>query len=163
MLQSLLLYQSRRDTINSTGVELTRSGGGRDRKEGQPRAAGEVPDEVFCPTAGAAAYRRTMLEAVHMSGGYFDRSHFMYYEDMDLGWRARLAGFSAQYVPGSVVYHRWHGSTERRGRSWLLATAGINRLRTILKNASPGLVVLAIPGLLEGAFNATRHGGLKGF
>jgi GT2 family glycosyltransferase len=104
-----------------------------------------------------------MLEAVHMSGGYFDRSHFMYYEDMDLGWRARLAGFSAQYVPGSVVYHRWHGSTERRGRSWLLATAGINRLRTILKNASPGLVVLAIPGLLEGAFNATRHGGLKGF
>jgi GT2 family glycosyltransferase len=103
-----------------------------------------------------------MLEAVHISGGYFDRSHFMYYEDMDLGWRARLAGFTAQYVPGSVVYHRWHGSTERRGRSWLLATAGVNRVRTILKNASLGQAVLAVPGLLEGAFNATRHGGLKG-
>jgi GT2 family glycosyltransferase len=162
MLQSLLLYQSRRDTINSTGVELTRTGGGRDRKEGQPRSAAELPEEIFCPTAGAAAYRRTMLETVHISGGYFDRSHFMYYEDMDLGWRARLAGFTAQYVPGSVVYHRWHGSTERRGRSWLLATAGVNRLRTILKNASLGQAVLAIPGLLEAAFNATRHGGFKG-
>ncbi|HWA74203.1 MAG TPA: glycosyltransferase family 2 protein [Polyangiaceae bacterium] len=162
MLQSLLLYQSRRDTINSTGIELTRFGGGRDRKEGQPRSAGELPAEVFCPTAGAAAYRRTMLEAVHLSGGYFDRSHFMYYEDMDLGWRARLAGFTAQYVPSSVVYHRWHGSSERHGRSWLLATAGVNRLRTVFKNASLGFTLLAIPGLFEGAFNATRHGGFKG-
>jgi GT2 family glycosyltransferase len=163
MLQSLLLYQSRRDTINSTGIELTRSGGGRDRKEGQPRLSGEQPAEIFCPTAGAAAYRRTMLEAVRMSGGYFDRVHFMYYEDMDLGWRARLAGFSARYVPGSVVYHRWHGSTARRGRSWLLAIAGVNRLRTLLKNASLGLIVSSVPALLEGAFNATVRGGPKGF
>jgi GT2 family glycosyltransferase len=73
-----------------------------------------------------------------------------------------LAGFTAQYVPGSVVYHRWHGSSERHGRSWLLATAGVNRLRTIFKNASLGLGVLALPALLEAAFNATRHGGLKG-
>jgi GT2 family glycosyltransferase len=163
MLQSLLLYQTRRNTINSTGIELTRFGGGHDRREGQPRLAGEHPAEIFCPTAGAAAYRRTMLEAVRISEGYFDRSYFMYYEDMDLGWRARLAGFTAHYVPGSVVYHRWHGSTERRGRSWLLATAGVNRLRTILKNASPVLIVLAVPALLEGAFNAIRHGGVQGF
>jgi GT2 family glycosyltransferase len=162
MLQSLLLYQSRRDTINSTGIELTGSAGGRDRLEGKPRSAAQAAADIFCPTAGAAAYRRTMLEAVRISGGYFDRSYFMYYEDMDLGWRARLAGFTAQYVPGSVVYHRWHGSSERHGRSWLLATAGVNRLRTIFKNASLGLGVLALPALLEAAFNATRHGGLKG-
>ena len=105
MLQSLLLYQSRRDTINSTGIELTRFGGGRDRKEGQPRSAGELPAEVFCPTAGAAAYRRTMLEAVHLSGGYFDRSHFMYYEDIDLARRGAGAGWTYLVEPAAVVHH----------------------------------------------------------
>jgi GT2 family glycosyltransferase len=162
MLQSLLLYQSRSGVINSTGIELTRSGGGRDRKEGQARDTAQDVEAIFCPTAGAAAYRRTMLDAIRLSGGYFDRAHFMYYEDMDLGWRARLAGFSAQFVPGSVVYHKWHGSTERHGRSWLKATANTNRVRTLLKNASPGLLLQSLPETLEGAYNVVRHGGMKG-
>jgi len=162
MLQSLLLYQSRDDVINSAGVELTRSGGGRDHKEGQPRTSALEAEEVFCSTAGAAAYRRTMLDTIRLSGGYFDRSHFMYFEDMDLGWRARLAGYSAEYVPGSVVHHRWHGSTERHGRSWLKAIANTNRVRTILKNASPGMILGTLPASLEGAFNVAKHGGLKG-
>lgn len=162
MLQSLLLYQSRPNVINSTGIELTRSGGGRDRKEGQPRASGFDTQEIFCPTAGAAAYCRRMLNAIVVSGGYFDRSHFMYYEDTDLGWRARLAGFTAHYVPDSVVYHRWHGSTERHGRSWLQAVANTNRLRTQLKNASWQLILRTLPWSLEGAFKVARHGGVKG-
>ncbi|HEY5957547.1 MAG TPA: glycosyltransferase family 2 protein [Polyangiaceae bacterium] len=162
MLQSLLLYQSRPDVINSTGIELSRSGGGRDRDEGKPRASSQVEQEIFCPTAGAAAYRRSMLEAIRIEGGYFDRAHFMYYEDTDLGWRARLAGYSARYVPTSVVYHRWHGSTVRRGRSWLAAIGSTNRIRTLLKNASLRYVLCTMPGTLEGVLHVVRHGGTKG-
>lgn len=145
MLQSLMLLQRDRDRVNSTGIELTRSGGGRDRDEGAPRPTRLELEEIFCPTAGAAAYRRAMLSAVRLPVGYFDRDHFCYYEDMDLGWRSRLAGWSALYVPASVVHHRYHGSTVRRGKTWLVVTSRTNRLRTLVKNASWRFVVATSP------------------
>lgn len=136
MLQSLMLYRHRDGTVNSTGIELTRTGGGRDRDEGKRLPTSAEIEEIFCPTAGAAAYRRTMLEEIRLSTGYFDKGHFMYFEDMDLGWRARLAGWSALYVPASMVQHTWHGSSKRHGRSWLVVISRTNRIRTLLKNAS---------------------------
>jgi hypothetical protein len=136
MLQSLMLYKSRPGIINSTGIEMNARGVGRDRYEGLPRSRGGAPAEIFCVTAGAAAYRRSMLDALRTEDGYFDRRHFMYYEDLDLGWRARLAGFTARYVPDAVVYHVWHGSSDRHGKDWLRRLAGTNRLRALLKNAS---------------------------
>lgn len=162
MLQSLLLYQAPPHAINSAGIELTRSGGGRPRQEGQPRTAAGEACEIFCPTAGAAAYRRSMLDTIRLSGGYFDRTHFMYYEDTDLGWRARLAGYSAQYVPDSVVYHRRHGSSERRGRAWRETIVSTNRLRTQLKNASWGLILRTVPWSVKGLLKVARHGGPDG-
>lgn len=145
MLQTLMLYQGRPGTINSTGIELTFSGGGRDRDEGKARDGKLVSEEIFCPTAGAAAYRREMLDAIALPDGVFDRRHFMYYEDLDLGWRGRLAGWSARFVPGSIVHHRWHGSSDRHGRSWLEAIACTNRLRTLIKNASVPFLLRTSP------------------
>jgi hypothetical protein len=146
MLQSLMLFQDRPDTINSTGIELTAHGGGRDRDRDRPRHSdgASTPQTIFCPTAGAAAYRRGMLDAIRLSSGYFDREYFMYLEDLDLGWRARLAGWTAEYVPGSVVHHKWHGSADRHGRDWLTAAARVNRIRTLLKNASPRFLARTI-------------------
>jgi GT2 family glycosyltransferase len=145
MLQSLLLFQDRPTVINSTGIELTYSGGGRDRDGGKARSGVLPSSEPFCVTAGAAAYRRSMLDAIKLPTGYFDRSHFMYYEDLDLGWRARLAGWSARYVPESVVLHRWRGSSERHGRAWLDTISYVNRLRTLLKNASILFLLRTMP------------------
>ncbi len=146
MLQSLMLYRDRPNTVNSTGIELAFSGGGRDRNEGQTYQASPGPlEEIFCPTAGAAVYRRALLQQVQLPQGYFDRSHFMYYEDMDLGWRARLAGWSAQYVPQAIVYHRWHGSTKKKSHAWLITLANTNRIRTLLKNASWSFIVATLP------------------
>lgn len=137
MLQSLMLLMNEPGLVNSTGIELARSGGGRDRGWRAPRPApGGALEEIFCPTGGAAAYRRTMLDALKLDTGYLDREHFCYYEDMDLGWRARLAGWSAFFVPASIVHHRWHGSTSRRGNAWLVKMTHTNRIRTLLKNAS---------------------------
>jgi GT2 family glycosyltransferase len=162
MLQSLMLFQARPETINSTGIELMWTGSGRDRAAEQPRPPrSEVtPQEIFCSTAGAAAYRRTMLDAIRLSDGWFDRNHFMYFEDLDLGWRARLAGWSALYVPASVVHHKWHGSADRHGASWLVVASGINRVRTMLKNASWRMCVLTLPVTLVEVVALTTHGGL---
>jgi hypothetical protein len=151
MLQSLMLFKQQPETINSTGIDLGRNGGGRDRHEGQPRTTALAEEEIFCCTAGAAAYRRTMLERIKLKSGYFDRTHFMYAEDMDLGWRARLAGWSAAYVPSSIVFHRYHGSSHRHGNTWLITMGRSNRIRTLLKNASGALLVRLSPILLGAA------------
>jgi GT2 family glycosyltransferase len=59
------------------------------------------PGEVFSACAGAALYRRdAFLEA-----DGFDEDYFMFYEDVDLGFRLRLAGWGSRYVPDSVVAH----------------------------------------------------------
>jgi GT2 family glycosyltransferase len=164
MLQSLMVFLDRPGTINSTGIELTALGGGRDRHRDRTLPNDEAlrPSAVFCPTAGAAAYRRTMLDAIRLSTGYFDRSHFMYFEDLDLGWRARLAGWEARYVPDSTVRHKWHGSTNRHGSSWLAALSAINRLRTQLKNASSSLIARTSPVTMVKTLQIARHEGVDG-
>jgi GT2 family glycosyltransferase len=136
MLQCLMLYASRPTIINSTGIEILRSGHGRDRLEGQSHRDLLSAVEIFCPTGGAAAYRRSMLDGLRIDGAWLDEHHFMYYEDLDLGWRAQLAGFRAMLVPDAVVHHAWKGSSHRHGDRWLRVVAKHNRLRTLLKNAS---------------------------
>ncbi|MBI4703158.1 MAG: glycosyltransferase family 2 protein [Deltaproteobacteria bacterium] len=160
MLQPLLLFQDGGATVNSTGIELTTHGGGRDRGAGAARGALRAAPEVFCPTAGAAAYRRSMLEAVRLSCGYFDRHYFMYYEDLDLGWRASLAGWRARFVPEAVVHHRHHGSSDRHGRAWLVALARTNRIRTLVKNASWRFIATTAPYTLSALAEIVWHGGL---
>jgi len=164
MLQSLMLFLDRPGTINSTGIELTALGNGRDRHRDRswPNDDSKRPAAIFCPTAGAAAYRRAMLDQIRLSTGYFDRDHFMYLEDLDLGWRARLAGWDALYVPDSVVRHRWHGSSDRHGASWLAVLSGINRVRTQLKNASPSLIARTSPVTLVEMLEIGRHAGFEG-
>lgn len=145
MLQALMLFASDPGTINSTGIELARSGGGRDRLERRPRREAEAHGtDIFCPTGGAAAYRRAMLDEVRLPSGWLDRRHFCYYEDMDLGWRARLAGWSARFVPEAVVLHRHQGTTSREGRAWMRRMSATNRLRTLAKNASLGFALATL-------------------
>lgn len=59
------------------------------------------PRDVLSPCGGAAAYRRELFDDV----GTFDERYFAYFEDVDLGIRALLAGYRCLYVPGAVVYH----------------------------------------------------------
>jgi len=163
MLQSLMVYMSREGVVNSTGIMLDDKAVGNDRLDGARVHEAVDPAPIFCPTAGAAAYRRSMLDAVKIEGGYFDRRHFMYYEDLDLGWRARLAGWSAKYVPTARVEHVWHGSTHRHGRDWLLRMQEENRLRTLLKNASVPLLARTIPRTLGGLRTLIRIDRLGAF
>lgn len=57
---------------------------------------------VFGACGGSAAYRRAMLEEV----GLLDEAFFYSCEDVDLAWRAQLAGWRCVYAPRAVVYHK---------------------------------------------------------
>lgn len=63
--------------------------------------------EVFGVCGGAMIARREVLEQV----GVFDESFFMYYEDIDLSFRVRLAGFRCLNVPSSRVAHHVGGTS----------------------------------------------------
>lgn len=57
---------------------------------------------VFSTCGGSAAYRRAVLDQI----GLFDEDFFFSCEDVDLGWRAQLAGWRCVYAPQAVVYHK---------------------------------------------------------
>ncbi|MEM7113224.1 MAG: glycosyltransferase family 2 protein [Chloroflexota bacterium] len=66
----------------------------------------EKEEDVFGACGGSAAYRRTMLAQI----GFLDDDFFFSCEDVDLAWRANLAGWRVRYVPTAVVYHKLKAS-----------------------------------------------------
>jgi GT2 family glycosyltransferase len=57
---------------------------------------------VFSACGGSAAYRKSMLDQI----GLLDEDFFYSCEDVDLAWRAQLAGWKCVYAPRAVVYHK---------------------------------------------------------
>jgi GT2 family glycosyltransferase len=57
---------------------------------------------VFSQSGGAGIYHKALFAEI----GGFDEDFIGYCEDVDVGWRARLAGHRCVFVPGAVVYHR---------------------------------------------------------
>jgi len=116
--------------IDSCGIEVDRAGIGWNRHSGdRDRLDERSPYEVFGPCAGAALYRRAMLDQV----GLFDEDYFAYYEDIDLAWRAQRAGWRCLYVPAARVLHR-HSSTLKEGSSLKSYYLGRNKVWTLVKN-----------------------------
>ena len=102
MVASKMLLFDARDRFHTAGDTYSIDGlpGNRgvwEKDEGQY----DAEEYVFSACGGAAAYRREMLDQI----GLFDRDFFFSCEDVDLGWRAQLAGWRCVYVPGAVVYH----------------------------------------------------------
>jgi len=96
------IFNSAGDLYGTDGIPVNR--GVWEEDQGQF----DEEEEVFSPCGGACAIRRSMLDdlAARGQGQPFDEDFFAYCEDVDLGWRARLAGYRCLYVPTAVVYHR---------------------------------------------------------
>jgi GT2 family glycosyltransferase len=126
-----LRFADRPGVINSAGIEVDRLGNAADRLAGAPAEASETETvEVFGASAAAAVYRRRMLEEL----GGFDESFFAYLEDVDLAWRARMAGWRCVYCPAAVVLHH-HSSTLGHRSISKYFLVGRNRVRVLAKNA----------------------------
>lgn len=79
------------------------------RKHGLPVDGPDSQLPMFAPCAASAAYSRAALRDV----GCFDEDYFCYNEDIDLGFRLRLAGYQCLHVRESVSYHEGSAITER--------------------------------------------------
>ena len=76
--------------------------------------------------------------------GGFEPEFFMYYEEMDLSWRAQLAGYGCLYAPKSVVYHDVPLSGVSLDKLHYICR---NRLLSLLGNWRWPTLLLLTPGL----------------
>lgn len=109
MCASKILNYYHQDMIDNTGLLMYRDGIGRGRGRlekdiGQYDSAGEI----FFPSGCAGLYKKEMLDEI----GLLDEDFFLYVEDVDIGLRARIAGWRCVYVPDAVVYHKYSATTE---------------------------------------------------
>jgi len=96
------------------------SAGDRMRKDGRPEPIGfrqsregfTPPEFIFGATAACGLFRREVFDTI----GLLDESFGAYFEDSDLCFRARLAGFRAALAAEAVAYHI--GSASQGGRTW---------------------------------------------
>ncbi len=119
--------------LDSAGIEVDRAGIAWQRAWGRPLKDAAISQDIFGPSAAAALYRRAMLDQV----GLFDEDYFAYYEDVDLAWRARQAGWRCRYVPGARVHH-WHSATAATIPARKRYLVSRNKIWTLFKNYPSG-------------------------
>lgn len=102
LVASKMLLFDQRDHIHTVGDGFTLDGRAFNRGVWE-EDSGQYDDEayVFGACGGSSAYRRVVLDEI----GLLDDDYFFLLEDIDLAWRAQLAGWRTLYTPHAIVYH----------------------------------------------------------
>ncbi|MCX6762558.1 MAG: glycosyltransferase family 2 protein [Candidatus Moranbacteria bacterium] len=134
-IQSKVLNFFEKNRIDCTGIVFSADGVIVNRGYGErDRGQFEKEEEIFGANAAAALFTREALEETQLSSGeYFDNSYFAFFEDADLAWRMRLAGFKSYFCPKAFVYHI-HSATANRISGFKAYYLNRNRFFTLIKN-----------------------------
>ena len=116
------------------------------RGTGQPVERYDEPCRVFSACAGAAIYRKEILDEI----GYFDEEHFAYLEDIDVGYRAQIYGYENWYCPRAVVWHVGSGTSGSRYNEFKVRHSSRNNVYMIYKNMPFLQIILNLPLLIPG-------------
>jgi GT2 family glycosyltransferase len=144
MIAAKLLFAHQPERINSAGIAIDRAGIAWDWRGGEMDQPDESsPVEIFGPCGGAALYSRQMLD--QLDG--FDEDFFAYLEDVDLAWRAQLAGWRCVLEPKARVYHV-HSATLGDGSPFKNYLLGRNKIWLITKNYPNPWLLLYLPAIL---------------
>lgn len=110
----------------------------------EDRGQYDSPAEVFGACAGAALYRRSLFDRV----GLFDERFVSYKEDVDLDFRAQLAGLRCLYAPSAVCRHIGGATSGRRKSDFAVRLSTRNGIALFVKNMPAALLSRALPRLL---------------
>ncbi len=107
------------------------------------RSAREIPGEgeCFSPCGAGAVFDRELF----LRHGGFDARFFCFCEDVDLGFRLRLAGERCLFIPDAVIHHVGGALSGREGE-FAIFHGTRNRLWTYVKNMPAPLLWLTLPG-----------------
>ncbi|MXX82633.1 MAG: glycosyltransferase family 2 protein [Chloroflexi bacterium] len=123
-----MLMHNQRDRFHTAGDYFATDGSAGNRGFGElDQGQYDAGDYVFSACGGAAVYRRSLLDEI----GYLDDDFFFLLEDVDIAWRAQLAGYAVWFAPGAVVYHHISATGGGKTASYY---AGRNGLWLIAKN-----------------------------
>ena len=134
------------DRIDDAGDRYCVLGWAYSRGKGKPAADFEKPTEVFAACAGAAIYRKSILEEI----GYFDEMHFAYMEDIDIGYRARIYGYRNYYEPSACIRHAGSASSGSRYNPFKTKHSSANNVYMIWKNMPIFQLLWNLPFLIPG-------------
>ena len=135
-----------RDKLDDVGNYYCALGWSFARGRGKDIHAYETEDRIFSACAGAAIYRKKILEKI----GYFDEEHFAYLEDTDIGYRARIYGYENWYAPKAIVYHVGSGTSGSRYNQFKTRYSSRNNIYLIYKNMPLLQIILNLPFLVTG-------------
>lgn len=139
-----LLVHGTDDVIDSAGDILTCWFRAYSRGHGEiDRGQYDLEAEVFSASGAASLWRTAVLDDV----GLFDEDYFFAYEDVDLGFRARLRGYECWYAPSAVAHHRG-GATSRGAAEFTYRHATTNRWATIVKDVPASLLLRYAPRIV---------------
>lgn len=140
LLTSRMVFMHDSATLDSAGDEVSRWGGAWKRGHGQPISTAPITEEVFGACGGAFMIRRALFESL----GGFDEDFFLSHEDVDLSYRARLAGERCLYVADATVAHAVSASLGRSSERSVYY--GQRNLEWVfIKNTPAALLPIALP------------------
>ncbi len=141
-----MLMWDRPDLIDDAGDLYTVFGWAYAVGKGKAASAYNSPSRIFAACGGAAIYRRSILEEI----GLFDEQHFAYMEDIDIGYRALIHGYSNSYEPRAQVVHYGSASSGSRYNAFKTRIAAANNVYMIYKNMPLLQVLWNLPFLMAG-------------
>ncbi|MFO0753894.1 MAG: glycosyltransferase family 2 protein [Thermodesulfovibrionales bacterium] len=142
--------------IDSAGDLFSTTLKGFKRGEGEPVERFCEGEYVFGACAGAALYRRKMLEEV----GFLDEDFFLIQEDTDLNLRAQWAGWRTVYVPSAVVSHKVRASIGAMSDTAVYYSLRNSELVRI-KNIPAGVFLRCLPAFIVGSIAELVYFSLK--
>lgn len=157
--QAKMLQLRHPDRIDDSGDYYCALGWAFADRKGQPDDGRDREKQIFSACAGAAIYRREYLEET----GLFDERQFAYLEDIDLGYRARIAGYENWYAPRAVVWHAGSGTSGSVHNAFKVRYASRNSIYLIYKNMPLPQILLNLPFLVCGFAVKTLYFAHKGF
>ncbi|MBQ6100318.1 MAG: glycosyltransferase family 2 protein [Methanobrevibacter sp.] len=102
------------------------------KKTGENHSSDEFNEvrEIFSSCAGAALYKKSILEEL----GMFDDNFFAYMEDVDLALRSKISGYRNLLCPKAIVYHIGSATSGSRHNEFKVKLAARNNVWVVYKN-----------------------------
>ena len=129
-VQAKMLQYDNKELIDDVGDEYNLLGW--TKKTGENHKSDEYLQvkEIFSSCAGAALYRKSVLEEL----GMFDDNFFAYMEDVDLAIRSKIYGYRNLLCPQAIVYHIGSATSGSRYNEFKVKLAARNNVWVVYKN-----------------------------
>jgi GT2 family glycosyltransferase len=139
---SKILFYHDRSLVNHAGGMLAPIGTGIDLDFMKPDKQDAYRQRFVGCVSGASMI---MPRSVFLQLGGFDSDFFAYFEDVDICWRAWLAGYRVIFIPSSRIYHKLSATMGPFLRPERLFLGERNRMQCMLKNLEMRNLIAAAP------------------